>query len=382
MLRGFASDILGTARYFEGFKNSCCGIDIGGTTAKLAVLVRHDDKNSKHVFTEEKFGRSCRRALEMETQAPTLGGTLHFIKWHTEHTAGSMEHLAEQRASSDSEIKTIYATGGGAHRFADLSLRSIGWEYKKLGEFDALVEGLRLIIDNMPDSIYCIHDGARVSANFCQHCFNSGRFPVLVCNIGTGVSMLKVAKDGAERIGGTSIGGSTFLGLAYQLTSARTFNEAIQLVREGDPREVDLLVADIYGENAEAILGIPGDITASSFGKLTRRKSSDSAPSESALAASACILVTQAIALYACQLARRHDCREVIFMGGFLEDNDLARNKLTDFVSLEYKRGEGIGRALFLKHSEYAGALGCVGRQVQEDLSFKVQRTATRRLNH
>ena len=52
--------------------------------------------------------------------------------------------------------------------------------------------------------------------------------------------------------------------------------------------------------------------------------------SEAAIAASTCLLVTQAIALYACQLARRHSCRDVIFTGGFLAGNELARRKLIE----------------------------------------------------
>ena len=80
--------------------------------------------------------------------------------------------------------------------------------------------------------------------------------------------------------------------LVYQMTSARTFTEAMKLAQEGDASTVDLLVKDIYGHDAEAVLGIPGDITASSFGRLTRPKSGNSEPSESAIAASACVLMS------------------------------------------------------------------------------------------
>jgi len=78
-------------------------------------------------------------------------------------------------------------------------------------------------------------------------------------------------------------------------------------------------------------------------------------------------MVTQSIALYACQLARQHGCREVIFTGGFLESNELARTKLTYFITREFKLGEANGRALFLRHSEYAGALGCLKRQLENN---------------
>lgn len=377
-----------TAKYFRGFRDMTCGLDIGGTTAKFAVLQRGE--GDTHVISEDKFGWTGERVASLETACPALGGTLHFIKWFTEYTDPAMELIREFSGECDS-ASNVFATGGGAYRFGDKCRTIYGWNLSKIGEFDALVDGLRFIFDYMPDDVYCIQpDGTHVSAHFCHECFKSGRFPVLVCNIGTGVSMIKVASDGAERIGGTSVGGSTFLGLVYQLTSANTFAEAMQLAQEGDAKEVDLLVRDIYGEEAQEILGIPGDMTASSFGRLTRRKPGDRQPSEAAMAASVCIFVTQAIALYACQLARRHSCRDVIFTGGFLEENEIAKVKLAFFVQAEYRRHEGEGRALFLRHAEYAGSLGCLSQQIQLDdqkkrrssHSFSLVRTPSKRLNH
>lgn len=58
------------------------------------------------------------------------------------------------------------------------------------------------------------------------------------------------ADDKYERIGGTSMGGGTFWGLGSLLTKAKGFDELLQLASEGDHRNVDLLVKDIYGMNA------------------------------------------------------------------------------------------------------------------------------------
>merc|ERR1712224_410433 len=143
----------------------------------------------------------------------------------------------------------------------------------------------------------------------------------------------------------------------------------MQLAQEGDPVEVDLLVSDIYGPDGPKALGLENDITASSFGKLSRRRDGDQAPSEAAMAASVSSLVTQAIALYACQLARRHSCREVFFTGGFMKDNEVAQRKIAVLVEREYKRFEGNGRALFLRHAEYAGALGCLSQKLTAESS-------------
>lgn len=43
------------------------------------------------------------------------------------------------------------------------------------------------------------------------------------------------------------MGGGTFWGLGCLLTKAKGFDDLLQLASEGDHRNVDLLVKDIYG---------------------------------------------------------------------------------------------------------------------------------------
>ena len=72
--------------------------------------------------------------------------------------------------------------------------------------------------------------------------------PYLLVNIGSGISILRV--DGPKqysRVGGSSLGGSTFLALAKLLTKAKSFKEALELTTHGDSTKVDMLVRDIYG---------------------------------------------------------------------------------------------------------------------------------------
>lgn len=76
----------------------------------------------------------------------------------------------------------------------------------------------------------------------------SNPFPFLVVNIGSGVSVLAVrSKTNYKRVSGTSIGGGTFLGLCSLLCGCETFEEAIELAKNGDSTRVDKLVKDIYG---------------------------------------------------------------------------------------------------------------------------------------
>ena len=58
-------------------------------------------------------------------------------------------------------------------------------------------------------------------------------------NIGSGVSMLKVAGDGGyERVSGSSMGGGTFWGLCRLLTRVSSFDEMLELSSRGDSSKV------------------------------------------------------------------------------------------------------------------------------------------------
>lgn len=53
------------------------------------------------------------------------------------------------------------------------------------------------------------------------------------------------------------------------LFNLQTFDDLLELAEQGDHREVDMLVKDIYG-GAYSSIGLSGDIIASSFGKAAR----------------------------------------------------------------------------------------------------------------
>lgn len=64
-------------------------------------------------------------------------------------------------------------------------------------------------------------------------------YPYLVVNIGSGVSILLVkSPTDIERVGGTSMGGGSFVGLSSLLTGVNTFDEALALAEKGDHTKV------------------------------------------------------------------------------------------------------------------------------------------------
>ena len=65
-----------------------------------------------------------------------------------------------------------------------------------------------------------------------------------------------------------SIGGATFENLCTMVCGTRSLEEAVELASEGRSERVDRLVGDIYGPQGARELGLPGDLLASSLGRV------------------------------------------------------------------------------------------------------------------
>mmetsp|Transcript_23421 Transcript_23421/g.43103 ORF Transcript_23421/g.43103 Transcript_23421/m.43103 type:complete len:523 (-) Transcript_23421:134-1702(-) len=259
-------------------------------------------------------------------------------------------------------VQGIYTAGGGAHKFAPLFRDALQVELVPVKELEAVVDGLLFLHEHGPrDCLFTVDENNRqVPSPWLEPLF-----PFLLVNMGSGVSILKVSSAKAGdfvRVGGTACGGGTFLGLARALTSAETFDEALELAEKGDASKCDLLVQDIYGANGSHALGLPGSLTASNFGRLCEPPGAEeevdhpdmSGSSEQDMARSLLQMVTQQSVLLSSVWARNAGCvNRVFFVGGFVEqENHIARAA----IAANYRSIGGC--AYFLKHSDYLGALG------------------------
>ncbi|EER08271.1 hypothetical protein Pmar_PMAR007942 [Perkinsus marinus ATCC 50983] len=168
---------------------------------------------------------------------------------------------------------TIRATGGGAVKFASVIRERLDADIVKVDEMDSLVSGLSLLL-NTDGSLfqYNIKHKRRqvIDTSAMEGVEGRGFFPFLLCNIGSGVSILKVEGPGKyQRVSGTSVGGGTVLGLGSLMFNAQSFEEIIELSRWGDARRSDLSVGDLMGTQPGSEHGMWSDDTlASSMGKL------------------------------------------------------------------------------------------------------------------
>jgi len=131
--------------------------------------------------------------------------------------------------------------------------------------------GLDFFIQEIPSEVFTFNIADRTISYLPPQTPPSPIYPYLLCNIGSGVSMLKVsAPNTFERIGGSSLGGGTLWGLLSLLTPANGFDEMLALSEMGDNANIDMLVGDIYGADYLKV-GLKSTTIASTFGKVARK---------------------------------------------------------------------------------------------------------------
>ncbi|HEY5656963.1 MAG TPA: hypothetical protein VIY27_04165 [Myxococcota bacterium] len=266
--------------------------------------------------------RSNRRALGADAGASLIklaardaGGEFEFASF----PAGELEGVARwvQAFAPDH----LGVTGGGASRLAPRLLRDCA----RVDEFEAWGAGARTLL-------------ADAEARF------------LLVSLGTGTSIMLVEPGGVRRVGGTALGGGTVLGLGAALLGAKCFEEVARLAARGDRRRVDLLVSDIYPDGE---CPLPGELNASSFAKLARLPTAQSAASHD-LAHGVMGLVGENVGLICSGLAAAAQADPIVFGGTTLRDNPA-------LVEILRRTCARLGRrSIFLARGEYAGALGAL----------------------
>lgn len=171
-------------------------------------------------------------------------------------------------------------------------------------------------------------------------------YPYLLCNIGSGVSMLKVsAPNTFERIGGSSLGGGTLWGLLSLLTPATGFDEMLALSETGDNTEVDMLVGDIYGSDYLK-MGLKSSTIASTFGKVARKakeRGAEHGPlkgfNPQDISRSLLFAISNNIGQITYLQAQLHDLQHIYFGGSFIRGS-LPSHKLSCLYSRPYNNYE------------------------------------------
>ena len=198
------------------------------------------------------------------------------------------------------------------------------------------------------DELECVGTGLNFIESIVNQSATNSAMGLIV-NIGTGISIIKKYSTRiVSRIGGSSIGGGTFSGLA-RLALYDAGIDPVTIIPAGNPDNVDILVKDIYPDSAA---GLDGNLIAASLGKI-KCMSGDT------FAADFCAGVARAVCINAAQLAylyaRLEGITHVTFTGGFLENlqNQREITNSMKYWSLDY----GISS----KISNFPAFVGCLG---------------------
>lgn len=178
----------------------------------------------------------------------------------------------------------------------------------------------------------------------------------IIASMGTGVSfVLSSPNADMKHIGGSALGGGTLMGLSKLIFNITNFKDVCNLARRGNNNKVDLLISDVFGQNYGDTL--TSDIVASSMAKAALL---EERPADEDIAASMIATVSFAIGCQLAALCDAHQAYTIIFIGGFLDIDELISQCLVKAVNLfqpkatcvipnTHQYGGAIGAALSLK---------------------------------
>uniref|UniRef100_A0A7S2X606 Pantothenate kinase n=1 Tax=Lotharella oceanica TaxID=641309 RepID=A0A7S2X606_9EUKA len=335
------------------------GMDIGGTLAKIAICfspqqTKMASKLKAFLDSQDRYGETGRRDKKYDFQLED-GAAVVFVKFESSRTLDGIELIKQNKLIS---VQTSVAcTGGGAVKFNSAFQNQLRLGWHEVDEMQALVSGITFLIQHVPKSIFAFDHSSEdaVATKKYLKVGEGSRYPCLLVNVGSGVSILHLeSRTKYRRVGGSSSGGATFFGLAKIISECKTWKEALDLARNGDSKKVDLLVGDIYGGHYTK-LGLKADTIAAYFGKLARIDREQVTKED--LMAALLKLITYTIGNTAFLYARIYAPKDVIFTGNFLRDNDLAKSKINFMVR---RLSEGKINTLFMEREGYYGALGAM----------------------
>ncbi|WP_047983001.1 type II pantothenate kinase [Ornithinibacillus californiensis] len=243
-------------------------------------------------------------------------GKLHTKTFSNQHLDEVVKWLSFLSPSAE-----LFVTGGKASSLKSLTQNNCHF----FNEFQAVTAGTK----------YLLKENGVVNEEF------------ILVNIGTGTSIFHVTANSFERVLGSGIGGGTLMGLGYLITRHKDFQTFIRMASEGDSRNSDLLVRDIYAPEEPPI---HGNLTAANLGKAHLN---EGATNNDHLA-SVMQLIGETILLLANQVATTKQISQIVFVGGTVTNNPELKDifmRFRDMMSYE---------PIFLDKGTHAGAIGAL----------------------
>ncbi|KAJ2798023.1 Pantothenate kinase 4 [Coemansia guatemalensis] len=330
------------------------GIDIGGSLVKVVLeegdgssdSAQHPLLSFVHNIASQNDGEipdgwKCSVARIPEGSSDANSTTLRALVLPTADISLLIDKVKNNWRTGARTIR-IAATGGGALNHKATLERGLCVELVVAKELDAVAAGL----------------AADIGA--------SSEEQMLVCNVGTGVSLVSVDSQGnVERVSGSGIGGATFWGLTKRLTNFKSFDQAVVAAKkDGVLGKADTLVEDIYGRETSKEIGLAPDLVAGFLGKLDADNLTDADVSAALLR-----MFVSNLGQLAVFQARLSKVDAVWFTGGFVQSAEdtgeesecsapaIVRQAITEAVSFW---SAGSIAAQFPRNAALLGAIGAI----------------------
>ena len=92
----------------------------------------------------------------------------------------------------------------------------------------------------------------------------------IIASVGTGTALIRAEGKKNKHLGGTGVGAGTLTNLCSRFAGTNSFDEILELSKQGDLDNIDLRIKDLTDENIKTL---PPELTLSNFGKLNENAS-------------------------------------------------------------------------------------------------------------
>ncbi|TDQ36762.1 type II pantothenate kinase [Aureibacillus halotolerans] len=254
-------------------------------------------------------------------------GQLTFSKMPSTEAQSILDELRQEVNG-----EAICITGGKADWFA----KDLPPATKRMVEFEATTLGVRELL------------GAQ----------NPMVSSFVLTNIGTGTSIHYLDEHTSERATGIGLGGGTLMGLSAMLTGVHRYEDIVEGSLRGKRGAIDLTVQDIY---VDAVPPIPGELTASNFGKAWSNR--EAAQKKDDQLAAITGMIGESIVTISAQIAVQYSTNDIVYIGSTLSSQSSLKQVCSSYTKIRNKIPH------FIEQGEFSGALGALLAVANSDVS-------------
>lgn len=128
----------------------------------------------------------------------------------------------------------------------------------------------------------------------------------IIASVGTGTALIRAEGKNFKHLGGTGVGAGTLTNLCNKFADIKSFEEIIELSKQGELSNIDLRIADLTDEDIKTL---PPELTLANFGKLKENAS------EADIVIGLVNMVFEVIGMMTAFASTNDDIKDVVLIG-------------------------------------------------------------------